>query len=159
GRGSDAATAPARGRGCRAAGARGRRRPGGALVGVAHRDALGQPRLLERFVLLVELAAVELLDTPPQARRRRLRAAAAALTAAGSEAVHCRRNLAAARSRDRLLLRSRASGPVLALASRDLRQLCASLRGFGVVAPCEHVLRVVPSRHKSLSPGLSILQG
>src|SRR2546423_3626628 len=59
-----------------------------ALVEVAHRVALGQPLLLERFVLLVELATVELLDTPPQARRRRLRAAAAALPAAGSQTLH-----------------------------------------------------------------------
>src|SRR4051794_20558168 len=42
------------------------------LVEVAHRVALGQPLLLEGLVLLVELAAVELLDPPPQARRRRL---------------------------------------------------------------------------------------
>src|SRR4051812_19209064 len=42
------------------------------LVEVAHRVALGPPLLLEGFVLLVELAAVELLDPPPQACRRRL---------------------------------------------------------------------------------------
>jgi hypothetical protein len=53
------------------------------LVEVADGVALGEPLLLERLVLLEELAAVELLDSAPQARRRRLGATAAALSPSG----------------------------------------------------------------------------
>src|SRR4051794_36511937 len=97
-----------------------------ALVEVAHRIALGQPLLLERFVLLVELAMVELLDPPPQARRRRLRAAAAALPAAGSQTLHRCPKLAPIVHEYRLLLRFRGRPRWTGYAHNGFRDLRAA---------------------------------
>jgi hypothetical protein len=54
------------------------------LVEVADRVGLLDPLQLERLVLLEELAAVELLDAPPEARRWRVAAAARRSATAGS---------------------------------------------------------------------------
>ena len=68
------------------------------LVEVADRVALREPLLLERLVLLEELAAVELLDPAPETGRRRFGAANAPLSPAAAGAAYGKNSPAVANS-------------------------------------------------------------